>query len=80
MSEFLKASALARTLSRRQFVSAVTAAGALAGIGTWPAVAQSQSQSQPRKLTLAWSQASFCQVPVPIALERGFFEQNGIGT
>jgi NitT/TauT family transport system substrate-binding protein len=34
--------------------------------------------SQPRKITLAWSQASFCQVPVPIALERGLFEKNGL--
>lgn len=46
----------------------------VAAAGLLPA----QVRSQPRKITLAWSQASFCQVPVPIALERGFFEKNGL--
>jgi len=74
MSEFLNVSPSGRALSRRQFVGAAAAAGVVAGAGVWPAAVQ----SQPRKLTLAWSQASFCQVPIPIALERGYFEQNGL--
>ncbi|WP_353234314.1 ABC transporter substrate-binding protein [Diaphorobacter ruginosibacter] len=61
-------------LSRRQFLtSAAVAGGAVAaGLTGTPVL------SQPRKITLAWSQASFCQVPVPIALERGYFEKNGL--
>ena len=74
MSEFLKQSPFGKALGRRQFIGAAAAAGVAAGAGIWPTAVQ----SQPRKLTLAWSQASFCQVPVPIALERGFFEQNGL--
>ena len=57
---------------RRHFLGGATAAGAVAGL--LPLAVR----SQPRKITLAWSQASFCQVPVPIALERGFFEKNGL--
>ena len=60
-------------LSRRQFLAGTAAAGAAAA-----ALAPLPVLSQPRKITFAWSQASFCQVPVPIALERGFFEKNGL--
>jgi len=59
---------------RRQFLGAAAAAGVAATAGWLPLAAH----SQPRKITLAWSQASFCQVPVPIALERGYFAQNGL--
>src|SRR5256885_3719844 len=31
-----------------------------------------------RSITFAWSQASFCHSPIPVALERGFFERNGL--
>lgn len=61
-------------LRRRQFLGTAAVAGAATAAGLLPFAAH----SQPRKITLAWSQASFCQVPVPIALERGFFEQNGL--
>ena len=60
---------------RRHFLGAAAGAATVgAAAGLLPQVAR----SQPRKITLAWSQASFCQVPVPIALERGFFTQNGL--
>lgn len=74
MSKFLNFSPEGGALGRRQFIGAATAAGVAAGATIWPF----NVHSQPRKLTLAWSQASFCQVPVPIALERGFFEKNGL--
>lgn len=62
------------SLGRRRLLGATAMAATAGAAGLWaPAVL-----SQPRKITLAWSQASFCQVPVPIALERGFFEQNGL--
>ena len=60
-------------LSRRQFLAGTAAAGAAAA-----ALAPLPVLSQPRKITFAWSQASFCQVPVPIALERGFFVKYGL--
>ena len=60
--------------NRRHFLGAAAAAGAAGVAGLAPLAVH----SQPRKITLAWSQASFCQVPVPIALERGFFEKNGL--
>lgn len=68
MEQFLPA------VRRRQFLGAAAATGGVAAAGWLPLAAH----SQPRKITLAWSQASFCQVPVPVALERGFFEQNGL--
>ncbi|KAF1022654.1 MAG: putative thiamine biosynthesis protein [Paracidovorax wautersii] len=35
--------------------------------------------AQPKKkITLAWSQASYCHSPIPVAFERGIFEQNGL--
>ena len=61
-------------LNRRGFVGASAAMGAVAAAALLP----TRVFSQPRKLTIAWSQASFCQVPVPVAIERGFFEKNGL--
>jgi len=61
-------------LRRRQFLGTAAVAGAASAAGLIPLAVH----SQPRKITLAWSQASFCQVPVPVALERGFFEKNGL--
>ena len=72
MNEFGPAGVL-DGLSRRQFLASAAVAGtAAAAFSPLPVL------SQPRKITIAWSQASFCQVPVPIALERGFFEKNGL--
>ena len=59
---------------RRKFIGSAAVAGAAAVAGLLPRIAS----SQPRKITLAWSQASFCQVPIPIAIEKGFFKQNGV--
>lgn len=59
---------------RRKFIGTTAAVGAAAAAGLLPRIAS----SQPRKITLAWSQASFCQVPIPIALEKGYFKQNGL--
>lgn len=73
MDEFLPIAQRA-PWTRRHFLGAATAAGSVGAAGLLPLAVR----SQPRKITLAWSQASFCQVPVPIALERGFFEKNGL--
>ncbi|VVE43454.1 ABC transporter substrate-binding protein [Pandoraea commovens] len=37
-----------------------------------------QAWSQPKKLTFAWNQNSFCLTPIVAAQERGFFEKNGL--
>jgi NitT/TauT family transport system substrate-binding protein len=55
----------------------VLSAGAAAVVGSSGLLA-SRAWSQQRKLTFAWSQASFCLSPVPVALERGLFEKNGL--
>lgn len=60
--------------SRRQ----VLRAGSAAGIVGSASLLASRAWSQPAKLTFAWSQAGFCLAPVPVALERGFFEKNGL--
>jgi hypothetical protein len=73
MDEFLP-TAHGTPWNRRHFLGAAAAAGAAGAAGLLPLAVH----SQPRKITLAWSQASFCQVPVPIALERGLFEKNGL--
>jgi len=60
--------------SRRSVLQAGAAAAVVGSSGLFATVAS----SQPRKLTFAWSQAGFCLAPVPVALERGFFEKNGL--
>lgn len=63
------------SLSRRTLIRAGAAAGAL-GSAAW---FSGRAGAQPRqKITFAWSQASFCHSPIPVALERGFFERNGL--
>lgn len=57
--------------SRRSMLRKAGAVGAAALWGP-------RAWSQPRKLTFAWSQAGFCLAPVPVALERGIFERNGL--
>ena len=52
--------------------------GAIAAVAASSALLATRARSQPRKLTFAWSQAGFCLSPVPVALERGFFEKNGL--
>ena len=58
-----------RSVLQAGAAAAVVGSAALLGASAW---------SQPRKLTFAWSQAGFCLAPVPVALERGFFEKNGL--
>lgn len=61
-------------ISRRKVLHAV-AATALAA----PAlILGRRAYSQPRKLTFAWNQNSFCLTPIVVAQERGFFEKNGL--
>ena len=74
MSTLESAGAALKGLNRRQLLAGASMAGAAAAAGFFPLPVL----SQPRKITFAWSQASFCHVPVPVALERGFFEQNGL--
>jgi NitT/TauT family transport system substrate-binding protein len=63
------------SLSRRALIRAGAAAGAL-GSAAW---FSGRAGAQPRqKITFAWSQASFCHSPIPVALERGFFERTGL--
>jgi len=61
-------------LTRRRVLHGASAAAVAASAG----LLASRAWSQPRKLTFAWSQAGFCLTPVPVALERGFFERNGL--
>src|SRR6218665_2886458 len=60
--------------SRRQLVRTA----GIAAVAASATLLASRVRSQPRKLTFAWSQAGFCLTPVPVALERGFFQQNGL--
>ncbi|QHI96715.1 ABC transporter substrate-binding protein [Xylophilus rhododendri] len=62
---------LPTTFSRRRLL----AAGAVVPAG----VLASRVRAQPRKkITFAWSQSGYCQAPIPVALERGYFEKNGL--
>ncbi|HEY0201121.1 MAG TPA: twin-arginine translocation signal domain-containing protein, partial [Burkholderiaceae bacterium] len=62
--------------TRRDLLRAGTAVAAAGSAGLLATHAWSQ---QPRKkITFAWSQISFCLTPVPVALERGIFEKNGL--
>ncbi|HEY0201912.1 MAG TPA: ABC transporter substrate-binding protein [Burkholderiaceae bacterium] len=62
--------------SRRDLLRVGAAAAAVGSTGL---LASSRAWSQPRKkITFAWSQISFCLTPVPVALERGIFEKNGL--
>lgn len=62
------------TWSRRKLVRTA----GIAAVAASATLLASRARSQPRKLTFAWSQAGFCLTPVPVALERGFFQQNGL--
>ena len=75
MSERPHSNALpATTWSRRSLLRA----GGIASVIGSAGLLGSRAFSQPRKLTFAWSQAGFCLSPVPVALERGIFEKNGL--
>jgi NitT/TauT family transport system substrate-binding protein len=56
----------------------VLRAGAAAAVVGTTSLLGTPALSQPKKLTFAWSQAGFCLAPVPVALERGLFEKNGL--
>ena len=68
--------ALASNISRRGVLRASAAAAVAAGSALW--ATRALSQSRPRKLNFAWNANAFCLTPVPVAVERGFFEQNGL--
>jgi NitT/TauT family transport system substrate-binding protein len=54
------------------------AAGALALAAPIALLAKGAQAQAKKKITLAWSQNSYCHSPIPVAFERGFFEQNGL--
>lgn len=66
---------LPTTFSRRSLLRA----GTLAGVAGSAGALATRAWGQPRKkITFAWSQSGYCQSPIPVALERGFFEKNGL--
>lgn len=62
-------------MPRRKVLGAAGALGVIAPLGLLTHGVQAQTR---KKITLAWSQASYCHSPIPVAFERGFFEQNGL--
>jgi NitT/TauT family transport system substrate-binding protein len=63
-----------RELSRRGVIRAGAAAAAAASFG----ILSSRAFGAPRKLTFAWNANAFCLSPVLVAIERGYFERNGL--
>lgn len=53
-------------------------AGAGAALGAVGAGFATRAVSAPRKLTFAWNATAFCLSPVLVAIERGYFERNGL--
>ena len=61
--------------SRRRTLRAAGAVALTASVG----LAARHAFAQPKKkIVLAWSQASYCHSPIPVAFEQGFFEKNGL--
>ncbi|MDR0529028.1 MAG: ABC transporter substrate-binding protein [Zoogloeaceae bacterium] len=78
-----KQAALSETFNpgRRKLLAAagsVALAAPLAGLGGYAWAQTKPPLAQKTKLTFAWSQVSFCLTPVPVALETGIFEKNGL--
>ena len=63
------------SVSRRKTLRAAGAVAAAASVGLAARHAFAQSKT---KVILAWSQASYCHSPIPVAFEQGFFEKNGL--
>jgi len=62
------------TLPRRRLISGGVAMATAASLG----LLSRRAWSAPRKLTFAWNANAFCLSPVLVALERGYFERNGL--
>ncbi|WP_198971673.1 ABC transporter substrate-binding protein [Xylophilus sp. ASV27] len=64
------------SISRRTALRSAAAAGiagstSALGVRAW-------AQQPLKKITFVWSQSGYCQSPIPVAIERGFFEKNGL--
>lgn len=53
-------------------------AGGMAAVAASLGVVSARALAAPRKLTFAWNANAFCLSPVLVALERGYFERNGL--
>jgi NitT/TauT family transport system substrate-binding protein len=60
-------------LTRRKLLRAAGVAAVAA-----PAIIGSRAFAGNRKLTFAWNAGAFCLTPVVAALDRGYFEKNGL--
>jgi len=60
-------------LSRRKLLRAAGLAAVAA-----PAIISSRAFAGNRKLTFAWNAGAFCLTPIVAAIDRGFFEKNGL--
>ena len=60
-------------LSRRKLLRAAGLAAVAA-----PAIISSRAFAGNRKLTFAWNASAFCLTPIVAAVDRGFFEKNGL--
>ena len=60
-------------LSRRKLLRAAGLAAVAA-----PSIISSRAFAGNRKLTFAWNAGAFCLTPVVAAIDRGFFEKNGL--
>jgi NitT/TauT family transport system substrate-binding protein len=63
-----------RHITRRRLLQATGSAAALASAG----LIASRAFAAPRKLTFAWNATAFCLTPIVAAVERGYFEKNGL--
>ncbi|MGA2549090.1 MAG: ABC transporter substrate-binding protein [Burkholderiaceae bacterium] len=61
-------------ISRRALLKAAGAAVIAAPLG----IIGTRSFAAPRKLTFAWNASAFCLTPIVAAVERGYFEKNGL--
>lgn len=68
-------STLPEALSRRGVLRAAGMAAAAAPAGLFGIRAWAQPK---KKIVFAWSQSGYCQTPIPVAIERGYFEKNGV--
>lgn len=69
------AASASSTWSRRKVLRTAGAAVVAGPAGLLAARAWGQPK---KKITLAWSQASYCHSPIPVAFEHGFFKRNGL--
>lgn len=75
-NNFLASDALARGLSRRQWLRAAGAAGVVGAAGV--AGRHALAAEPLRNLKLAWNANAVCLSAVPVAIDRGIFEKHGL--